>query len=126
MSEFPNSFEEAFARRQAPGEDHPGQDNTVYPFQLAYTVDEACRQLGIKRTTLYLAISNRYLDARKIGARTVITGESLLRWLASRPRAEIKCKSRTKAKTRSGEEALALPKPSTDKRPAGSSKRGRS
>lgn len=91
------------------------------PFQLAYTVDEACRQLGIKRTTLYLAISNRYLTAKKIGAKTVNTGESLVRWLASLPRAEIKMKAR-KEKTA----VPALPKPSTKgEKAARRSKRGR-
>jgi excisionase family DNA binding protein len=69
---------------------------TSYRPQLAYTVDEACRQLGCKRTTLYLAISNRELDARKIGSRTIITSSSLERYFATRPRAEIRCKSRTK------------------------------
>ncbi len=67
------------------------------PLQVAYTVEEACRQLGCKRTTLYLAISNRYLDARKIGTRTVITGASLAAYLESRPKANIACKPRERA-----------------------------
>jgi excisionase family DNA binding protein len=61
--------------------------------QLAYTVEEACRQLGCKRTTLYLAISRGELDARKLGSRTIIIGSSLERYLSTRPPANIKLKS---------------------------------
>src|SRR5262245_50714333 len=73
-------------------EDQMHDERVVKP-QLAYTVDEACRQLGCKRTTLYLAISNRELDARKLGSRTIILGASLERYVNSRPPANIKLKS---------------------------------
>jgi excisionase family DNA binding protein len=83
--------------------------------KLAYTVEEACRQLGCKKTTLYLAISRRELDARKLGSRTIITGESLTRFIASRPAAEINCKIKPRLEGSSGNshgsEPQALEKP---------------
>ena len=60
------------------------------PPQVAYTIQEACRQLGCKPHRIYRAISNRQLDARKIGTRVVITGASMQSYVAGWPRVELK------------------------------------
>jgi hypothetical protein len=43
--------------------------DTVQP-QIAYTLQEACRQLGCRRSRILLAISNRELCAVKIDGRS--------------------------------------------------------
>lgn len=55
------------------------------PRQLAYSPIDACRQLGIGRTTLYEEISAGRLKALKIGARTLIPGASMQAWLDNLP-----------------------------------------
>jgi hypothetical protein len=57
---------------------------------LAYRIDDACRAIGIGTTRLYELIGTGVLDARKSGSRTLITGESLRRYVASLPRADIR------------------------------------
>ncbi len=56
---------------------------------LAYRVDDARRILGLGTTKLYALIAAGALDARKCGARTLITGESLRAYVASLPKANI-------------------------------------
>ena len=57
---------------------------------LAYTVDEACRVSGHGKTMLYGLIAAGKIDARKSGGRTLITAESLRRYVESLPPAEIR------------------------------------
>jgi excisionase family DNA binding protein len=52
---------------------------------LAYGVAAAAAAAGAGRDTLYRAIRDGGLTARKIGARTVIETDELKRWLASMP-----------------------------------------
>ena len=41
--------------------------------QLFISVAEACRALGLGKTTIYSLINDKRLDARKLGRRTLIT-----------------------------------------------------
>ena len=56
---------------------------------LAYRLDDARRLLGLGATKLYELIGTGVLDARKAGTRTLITGESLRRYIANLPKADI-------------------------------------
>jgi excisionase family DNA binding protein len=56
---------------------------------LAYRPRAAANILGVGLTTLYGLIGAGELEARKIGASTVVTAESLARFLASRPKVDI-------------------------------------
>ena len=56
---------------------------------LAYTIQDAGQLAGLGRTKLYDLISEGVLDARKIGSRTVIIGESLRGYITSLPKATI-------------------------------------
>ena len=57
---------------------------------LAYQTREAARALGIGLTKLYEYIGAGELDARTVGGRTVVTAESMARFLESRPKADIR------------------------------------
>lgn len=48
---------------------------------LAYSVREACRTLGIGKTSLYEEIKAGRLRAVKAGARTLIPADALHSWL---------------------------------------------
>lgn len=52
---------------------------------LALTIDEACKTAGIGRTKLYEFIKNGELDARKVGARTLILRSDLEQFLNHLP-----------------------------------------
>jgi hypothetical protein len=56
---------------------------------LAYRVTDACRIAGIGTTKLYELIGARVLDARKLGSRTLIMGESLRNYVKELPKADI-------------------------------------
>jgi excisionase family DNA binding protein len=51
-----------------------------------HPIDRACLISGCGRTKIYGLIASGALDARKLGRRTLITDESLRRFLASLPR----------------------------------------
>jgi excisionase family DNA binding protein len=53
--------------------------------RLALSVAEACRALGIGRTSLYALLRAGQLEARKVGRRTLIPAESLRSLLTSLP-----------------------------------------
>ena len=57
---------------------------------ISLTVADAAKACGIGRTTLYELIGAKRLDARKCGNRTLITGESLRKYIASLPVADIR------------------------------------
>ena len=50
-----------------------------YPEPIAYSVNDACKLLGLGRTLLYQMIGDGRVEARKIGKRTLITAASLHR-----------------------------------------------
>ena len=57
---------------------------------LAYRLPDASRILGLGATKIYELIGAGILDGRKVGSRTLITGESLRAFIASLPKAEIR------------------------------------
>jgi excisionase family DNA binding protein len=57
---------------------------------LAYTILDAAKASGLGRTTIYALIAAGRLEARKAGARTLIPADSLRRYLASLPPADIR------------------------------------
>jgi excisionase family DNA binding protein len=52
------------------------------PPKIAYSIKEACRASSLGRTTLYAHIAAKRLQAIRIGGRTVIPAESLLKLLS--------------------------------------------
>lgn len=58
--------------------------------KVAYTIREACAATGLGRTRLYEEISLGKFDARKLGAKTVITAKSLQEYVTALPLANIK------------------------------------
>ena len=52
---------------------------------LAHTIEDAARITTCGRTSIYAAIKDGALKARKFGRRTVILDEDLRAWLASLP-----------------------------------------
>jgi len=59
------------------------------PPRALYSPREAEQILGISHATLYRLIAARRLDARKIENKTVITAESIARFLADLPAAPV-------------------------------------
>ncbi len=57
---------------------------------ILYTLPEAKRVSGHGITRLYELMGAGVLDARKAGSRTLITAESLRRYLESLPKADIR------------------------------------
>ena len=53
----------------------------------AHTILEACALTGLGRDTIYTAIRDGHLVARKLGRRTLITDDDLRQFLAGLPRA---------------------------------------
>ena len=53
--------------------------NTAYPEPISYSVADACRVIGIKKTKLYALLKDGQLEARRIGGRTLIPAASLRR-----------------------------------------------
>jgi excisionase family DNA binding protein len=52
----------------------------------ALTVNEFCRVYAVGRTLTYRLISSGAIEARKVGAKTLIPRASAERWLASLPK----------------------------------------
>jgi excisionase family DNA binding protein len=57
--------------------------------RIAYSVNEACREGGFGRTTLYALLRDRKLKAHKLGKKTIILGEDLKACLESLPVADV-------------------------------------
>ena len=57
--------------------------------RLLYPVQETQHLLGISHATIYRLIAAKRLDAVKIGAKTLITAESISAFLAGLPKAGI-------------------------------------
>ena len=54
--------------------------------QLAFSPDEAARRAGVGRTLIFSEIKHGRLEARKAGARTIITANALKAWIESLPK----------------------------------------
>ena len=55
------------------------------PQAAMHPIDRACVISGCGRTKIYQLIALKVLDARKLGRRTLLTDESLRRFLAGLP-----------------------------------------
>ncbi len=64
---------------------------------ITHTIADAAKVSGLGRTSLYAAIGAGKIEARKAGARTLITADSLRAYLASLPRADIRTGQRKAA-----------------------------
>jgi excisionase family DNA binding protein len=53
----------------------------------AHTIAETCALTGLGRDSIYSAIRDRHLVARKFGRRTLVTDDDLRQFLAGLPRA---------------------------------------
>ncbi|WP_210202153.1 helix-turn-helix domain-containing protein [Methylobacterium sp. 190mf] len=51
--------------------------------KLAYTIPETCYVTGLGRTTVYNLMAKSKLQSLKVGGRTIITADSVRRFLAS-------------------------------------------
>lgn len=58
------------------------QNSTAAP--LAHTVNDACRRLGISRTTIYQLIADGQIRTFKVGARTLVPEADLRRFIADK------------------------------------------
>jgi excisionase family DNA binding protein len=59
------------------------------PERLAYTVNEVAALVGVGRSSIYEAINNCSLKARKFGRRTMILAWDLEAWLDGLPVADL-------------------------------------
>jgi excisionase family DNA binding protein len=57
---------------------------------LAFTIPQAITTAGVRKTTLYAAIKEGRLRARKSGRRTLILRDDLRAWLESLPALDLK------------------------------------
>lgn len=53
--------------------------------KIAFSPDEAAVRAGVGRTLIFKEIKSGRLEARKAGARTLISAEALTAWLNSLP-----------------------------------------
>ena len=67
---------------------------------LVYRPREAAAALGCGLTVLYELMAEKRLDARKLGAKTLITAESIRAYIASLPPAELATGLRAKRAAR--------------------------
>lgn len=56
---------------------------------IGHSVEDAAKQAGCSRTTIYEAIKSGALCARKLGSRTIIVDDDLRNWLKSLPTKEV-------------------------------------
>lgn len=56
---------------------------------MTYTIEGAVQASGLPRTTIYNLLGDGKLESRKAGRRTLITAESLQKYLANLPSANI-------------------------------------
>jgi excisionase family DNA binding protein len=68
-------------------ERHIGTVQAQYTARRAYSIAETCALTGLGRDTVYTAIRDGRLAARKLGRRTLITDDDLRQFLAGLPRA---------------------------------------
>lgn len=65
---------------------------------IGFSIKETKEQLSIGHTRLYELLGSGELTAVKLGRRTIVTAESLNRFIAQLPRADIKTTRRPAAK----------------------------
>jgi hypothetical protein len=63
----------------------PQQPGISMNERLAFSPDEAAHRAGVGRTLIFSEIKHGRLEARKAGARTIITAEALEAWIKSLP-----------------------------------------
>jgi excisionase family DNA binding protein len=84
--------------------------NTNETGRRAHSIAETCALTGLGRDTVYTAIRDGHLVARKLGRRTLITDDDLCQFLAGLPRAggheqvAVEIPSKTKAATEAARE----------------------
>jgi hypothetical protein len=61
------------------------RDPGVTGGRIAYSVADAALVSGLSRSALYVALREKRLAAKKLGARTIITHDELARFVASLP-----------------------------------------
>ena len=54
-------------------------DTSRFPEPIAYSINDACKVVGLGRTYLYKMINDGRLEVRKVGKRTLIPASSLRR-----------------------------------------------
>jgi len=59
--------------------------NTTETGRRAHSIAETCALTGLGRDTVYTAIRNGHLVARKVGRRTLVTDDDLRQFLAGLP-----------------------------------------
>lgn len=62
------------------------QTNDENPEREFWPIPEFCAAHGLSKTTVYDLLATQRLEGVKVGAKTLITEESRLRWRASLPR----------------------------------------
>jgi hypothetical protein len=73
------------------------REKTLHDEPLLYRIEDAKRATGHGTTKIYELIGAGVLDARKAGSRTLITGDSLRRYIKDLPKADIRTGQRTAA-----------------------------
>jgi excisionase family DNA binding protein len=61
--------------------------NTTNTGRRAHTISEVCALTGLGRDSVYAAIRDGYLVARKLGRRTLVVDDDLREFLGALPRA---------------------------------------
>lgn len=74
-----------FEMAQGPNEIIGDEDDVAPLERLAYTVVEAAKVTGLSMQTLYKNAREDKLKLKKVGRRTFVTREELLRFLAAAP-----------------------------------------
>ena len=64
------------------------QKRTLKMTKSAYTINEAVNEIGIGRTKLYAEIKDGKIQIRKIGRKSIILADELLKYLNSLPSSE--------------------------------------
>ena len=59
--------------------------NTLNALKRSFRVDEFAARNSLSRSQVYIEIREKRLNARKVGAATIITDEDEASWLASLP-----------------------------------------
>ena len=66
-----------------------GRRKRPKPAPLGYSPPDAAEAAGVGTTTIYIAVRNKELPAKKRGTRTIILATDLKRWLEALPSAHL-------------------------------------
>ncbi|HEY1865328.1 MAG TPA: helix-turn-helix domain-containing protein [Roseiarcus sp.] len=67
-----------------------GRRKRPRPPPLGYSLQDAAAAAGVGKTTIYSAVRNGELGARKRGTRTIVLASDLKRWLEGLPHAQLR------------------------------------